>query len=114
LVRMLCQDCKIARKVTDIEQAALHRVGLLQPQETCFEAHGCAVCNGIGYNGRTVVSEILNVDHEIRELVAAGASAAALQLKALQSGMRTLISHGASKSVSGVTSLQEVIRSTHE
>jgi len=73
---------------------------------------GCGACNHTGYTGRTGVYEVLAVDGAVRELIADGASGAALQAAAHKAGLRGLREDAFAKALLGVTTLDEVLRAT--
>ncbi|PRQ03650.1 Type II secretion system protein E [Enhygromyxa salina] len=86
----------------------------LPPLGTLWAAEGCDKCNGTGYRGRTGVYEILSVTEEIRRLAIRNASGAEIKRAAIAQGLRTLRDDGAHKVLSGITTIDEVMRVTAE
>ena len=73
-----------------------------------------ALCNHTGYFGRTGVFEIMEVNEEIRNLIAEGGSSEELEEAAKRSGMRTLRDNGILYVLDGVTSIEEMLKASYE
>jgi general secretion pathway protein E len=86
----------------------------LPPRGMLWVAKGCDRCNGTGYRGRTGVYEVLRITEEIRRLAIRNASSAEIKHAAQAQGLRTLRDDGAHKVLSGVTTIEEVMRVTAE
>jgi type II secretory ATPase GspE/PulE/Tfp pilus assembly ATPase PilB-like protein len=109
LVRRICPECRLERGLTDHDLADLEMA--TQPAGfRVFQGTGCEACSGTGYQGRTAIFEILEVTEEIRELVAAGASADKIQRAARSAGMRSLYDAGLQAVALGATTPQEIAR----
>ncbi len=65
-----------------------------------------------GYKGRTGIFEIMTVDSTVREQIANQASEGALRTAARRTGMRTLREDAMDKAAAGITTLEEVLRTT--
>lgn len=105
LVRRLCNHCKKLSSITDGE-ARLLGVG---NEVQLYRPVGCALCQGSGYRGRLGVFETLWFDEALGKLVSKGAGEEELEQVAgdrLQSMWRD----GVSKVLSGVTTLEEVMK----
>ena len=81
---------------------------------TLFRARGCDACSGRGYLGRTLVMEALKMTDRLRTLVLRQAEAKELQRVAVEEGMRTMFEDGVTKAVDGITTLEEVMRTTRD
>lgn len=111
LIRTLCKECKVPYTPAPFELAILgleHKA--LPPGSSLFRAQGCPLCNQSGYGGRTVVSELLVMDDEIRQLVLAQADSATLKKSAVSRGMVTLRQDALGKVLRGITSVDEMVR----
>ena len=108
LVRVLCQRCKAPY---DPKPELVRRVGL-DPHggATFYKPVGCEFCNHIGYKGRTGIFEIMPVDESIKGLLVKHATSSQIKEVAVAAGMRTLQQDGVAKVLSGITSLEEVLR----
>ena len=73
---------------------------------------GCAACRGNGYRGRLGIYELLTSSDELRELATKRAATNEIKAVARRSGMTTLREDGWEKVISGVTTVDEVLRVT--
>jgi len=111
LVRLLCTECKTPYPADAAE------CELLNVKEsdavTLFKAQGCEHCNQQGYRGRTGIYELICVDEALRALIHNRASEAQMISYVRQStaGIRD---DGRARILSGVTTVEEVLRVTHE
>lgn len=69
---------------------------------------------GDGYRGRVAITEMLVVTEEIRNLITARADADSIEKVARREGLNTLYEDGIRLALSGVTSLEEVLRVTYD
>ncbi len=112
LVRKLCADCK---QVVEIPEETLIEIGVPPDQVAEFQGMrgaGCRTCNNSGYKGRIAVYEIMPMTEELREFVLNGASTMELKREAIRQGMKTLRMSALTKLAEGMTSMEEVVRST--
>jgi general secretion pathway protein E len=86
----------------------------IPPPGHLWEAVGCDKCSSSGYSGRTGVYEVLMVTEEIRRLTIRRAGGNEIRDQALREGLRTLRDDGAYKVLSGVSTIDEVVRVTAE
>ncbi len=117
LVRKICDKCKEAKVVTDEQYKRLVETisnkTLLQ-NKSYFYGKGCESCNNTGYKGRIVIAEVLVADEEIRTAILRKASASEIKQIAIKNGMTTMLIDGFKKAVLGLTTVEEVLRVTHE
>lgn len=120
LVRKLC-ECKTKTKPTSEEKIKIEHIlktispksGVAVPKTiTIYKPKGCSKCNGIGYKGRTTLSEVFIIDRDIEDLINRHAITSELQEKAIQNGMITMTQDGILKVLEGETTLEEVERMT--
>ena len=112
LARVLCPQCK---QPGDAPQIVMDRMvkasGDLVAQPTIFKAKGCENCNQTGYRGRKGLYEIFKMTAELREMtVDPKSSLEDFRGIAKQQGMRTLFEEGSVAVLSGVTSVEEMLR----
>ncbi len=74
----------------------------------------CRRCNGSGFKGRTGIFELLFMNDELRSAVNKNASSSELEVIAVRHGMVTLQQDAAAKVAAGITTAEEVRRSTAE
>lgn len=108
LVGTLCRKCAGSAPAP---AKIFERFGVaIDGRATVGRAVGCPDCRGTGYSGRTTVSEFIRVTREIEEAIARRATAAEIEEIAVAQGARTMIQDGLEKALSGVTSIEEVLR----
>jgi general secretion pathway protein E len=111
LLRRICPDCKKPHIPTKTE---LLQVGLdpANKEMSFFVGGGCDKCFDTGYRGRAGIYELLTMSDDIREMVYRKESAGAIKKAAIKGGMKTLRMDGARKAMSGITTIEEVLRVT--
>jgi len=109
LVRKLCPFCKSSSIDNKDKLKAYESKYLSERTQPVFKANGCQQCRN-GYMGRTVVAEVLLIDHEIKELIGSNALGDIYSLlrqrgtyKSMADDMKLLI-------LKGETSIEEAIR----
>jgi general secretion pathway protein E len=110
LVRVICADCK---EPTELNPQMAEELGLLGHHGiTVYHGTGCKNCSQTGFRGRAGIFELLVVDDDIRQLILSKTSAHIIRDAARKKGMRTLREDGWDKVVSGVTTVEEILRVT--
>lgn len=109
LVRTLCASCKQRATLTDFEKVIMD-IDEVPTEATIFKPVGCPRCSNTGYSGRTVVSELLLINDEIRALIIQKADAATIKKAAIRANMRTLRGDALDKIYEGITSVEEIMR----
>jgi len=107
LVRILCKECREQHPATESES---ERMGLPEGAMV-FRAVGCAHCHNTGYRGRTGIYELIPVSEKLRMLIHEGAGEQAM-LKHARKHSRSIFDDGRDKVLSGLTSVEEVLRVT--
>ena len=108
LVRALCQSCR-TRSELQPEVADKYREYGLRTSGT-YVASGCPACRGTGYSGRRGVFEVMEIESEMRDLIARNPSSDEARELALQNGMTSLLADGIRRVNEGLTTLEEAIR----
>jgi general secretion pathway protein E len=112
LVRVLCPSCSTEHAVSPSE---LERAGFGAADPGTFHlkrAVGCARCRGSGYRGRKAIAELMVLNDELRELIAARAPARQLRQAARAAGTRSLRESALDLVRAGETTLEEIDRVT--
>jgi general secretion pathway protein E len=114
LVRILCERCKIERRLTAAAMAVDPRYAMLGMSvgDCVHEPGACERCGGTGYRGRTGVFEILEVTDDVRKLIGSRTDSTSIAQTAARAGMTTMFEDGVAKCRAGVTSAAEVLRVT--
>jgi type IV pilus assembly protein PilB len=114
LARKICTDCK---RPAEKHPEALERMGLSAEQidrGIVYHGVGCSSCNHTGYKGRVALYEVMPFTDPLKELVLQGASAAEIKAEMIRQGVKTLRMAGIGKILEGVTTPEEVLRTTVE
>jgi len=115
LIRLICPDCKYEDNAAPIELKKLiaRDLGLKRTEEVrIFRGKGCQNCNFTGFFGRTAIYEIIVIDDVIKELILKKTTSGQIKKAAILRGMRTLSQDGWRKTISGLTTPEEVMRVT--
>jgi general secretion pathway protein E len=109
LVRKLCQVCKEPTELT------LHEMQMLDVDEVpasgqVYKPKGCEKCNHTGYDGMTVVAELLMITDTVRQLILQKADSSTIKKAAVKEGMTTLSMDAIEKIFGGITSVEEILR----
>ncbi len=81
---------------------------------TFYHPAGCDQCGGEGYRGRIGIYEVLDMDLDIQKLVAQSATSEEIEDKAKENGTLLMSIDGFGKAVTGITTIEEVLRVTKE
>ncbi len=106
LIRKNCAECTVPYIPAEEEWEPLFKN--FPAHLNFFQGEGCPTCNFTGYQGRTLISEILVVDPEIARALNREASSREIKQIALQNGMKTMLDDGISKLE--FTTLNELVR----
>ena len=114
LVRRLCERCRQPDPdQEDVVASFCRHEGVTAPPDRAyFKACGCAACGGTGFRGRVGVFEILRVDRTVRALIGDKADSGRLLAAGRASGLTTMVEDGFSKASRGMTTVDEVLRTT--
>ena len=114
LARKICGDCK---EPAEKHPEALARMGFTEEQiraATIHHGRGCGTCNNTGYKGRVALYEVMPFTDPLKELVLQGASGAEIKAEMIRGGVKSLRMAGISKILDGVTTPEEILRTTVE
>ena len=112
LVRKICRQCATPYTPSDADLRSLNIDPTNVGAATFMKGKGCGNCSGSGYRGRFGVFEIFVIDDEARKLIYEKVPSSVLRIRAREMGMRTLREDGIRKVLAGLTSPEEVVRST--
>ena len=115
LVRTLCTHCRqIFPALPEVvEEMQLRRYTQDNPV-LLYRPVGCDECGGTGYTGRISIVELLTMSDPIRSMIMRHVTAGEIRQQAISEGMQTMYENGLSKTVTGVTTIEEVLRVTRE
>jgi type IV pilus assembly protein PilB len=122
LVRKICKDCKfeIKPRAEQISQFGitpelLRRLDLPHINEKnmmFYKGKGCETCNNSGSKGRVGVYEVMMMSERLRDIILNGGSTDDIRRQAIEEGMLSLRESALRKALTGMTSLEEVVRVT--
>ena len=112
LVRMVCLACRVTVKLDNAlaEESGLDFEGY--KDVPFYEGKGCQECHGTGYRGRKCITEFLDLNDEIKEMILAERPLSEVRYRAVTSGMITLRQSALRKVLEGSTTLREINRVT--
>ncbi|MCC6209091.1 MAG: type II secretion system ATPase GspE [Gammaproteobacteria bacterium] len=111
LVRLLCPECKYPHTATAAECADLGVAPDAAP--TLFTAQGCSSCSFTGYQGRTAIFEVIEINDRLRTMIHDQRSEQELESYAHSRGA-SIYQDGVRRVLAGDTTHEEVLRVTHE
>ena len=109
LVRKLCPKCREDYPPPAELLARLRLTPEQLPHLRKASPHGCRLCGGTGYMGRTAIHELAS-GPTFRKAIAACSDTAIVRKAAIQDGMKQLRDAGMALVLEGVTSLDELQR----
>ena len=112
LVRRICSECRTEFAPSDELLMELQLPLKTARKYKFYYGKGCARCNNSGYKGRIGIYEMLVMSDEIRDAIAAEASADDIRDIARQQGMTTLREAGLKLIFDGHTTIDEIVRET--
>lgn len=115
LVRVICPRCKEAYVPAEKGNGnGSSKIAVMTEEFQPIAGKGCEHCASTGYYGRTGIYELITVDNAIRKMIVEKADVNQIREAARRNGMRTLYEDGMDKIRSGITTMSELLRVTHE
>ena len=114
LVRVLCKDCKEAYTPDEL---ALRTIGITDEQAknaVINRAVGCEHCFHTGYKGRTGIFEMMILDASLKSIILKTYDSNQIKSEAVSQNMITLRQDGVRKVLSGISTIEEVLRVTQK
>ena len=112
LVRRICKECKTEDNPSP-EELRLLEIGEQEAKTIKFyKGAGCTVCAGTGFKGRVAIHQVLPVTDAIRKLIVDRATPDEIEKVSIGEGVLNLRMNALEKLKAGITTAQEVIKST--
>jgi type II secretory ATPase GspE/PulE/Tfp pilus assembly ATPase PilB-like protein len=118
LVRKICQMCKTAQSISKEELSKHFPQHIIKKHFTSsatvrvYKGAGCGICHMTGYSGRVGLFEVLEVTNTIKKLIVEKNDSDIIAKQAVAEGMTAMVDDGIEKILSGVTTIEEVLRVT--
>ena len=110
LVRKICLHCKEEYTPSDEIRRYLQKEGF--SADRAWRGKGCDRCRKTGHSGRLGIYEMLVMDDNYRDLVTRNPDVTAFRRMCRERGLVTLRQDGFGKVANGLTSIEEVLRTT--
>jgi type II secretory ATPase GspE/PulE/Tfp pilus assembly ATPase PilB-like protein len=111
LVRCVCRECRTPMVPDDV---IMEEIRGMFPREvekaSFFAAKGCPNCSFTGYRGRIALFEIMILNDRLRSMVVHQKPSNEIKRAAMEEGLVTLRQDGWSRVLSGMTTVEEVVR----
>ncbi len=114
LLRVVCPDCREEYEPSPSELPSDFPTDRLGGSVKMYRPRGCRSCRQLGYRGRIGLFELLVTTEHIRRLAHDRADTWTIQKQARDDGMMTMREDGWEKVLSGITTIDEVVRVTKE
>lgn len=119
IVRRIDPNCKEsyvpAPQILDSIKQALGPLYTLKDQDVRFyRGKGCNECDGSGYKGRMGIYEVLPVSEKIGQLIMSHPDSTSIEKTAVAEGMISMMQDGYLKVLSGVSTIEEILRVAKE
>ncbi|MFZ6035716.1 MAG: GspE/PulE family protein [Patescibacteria group bacterium] len=125
LVRRVCQYCQkevqlpdelkrdVEKQIAGIPPEVFkRRLGTEKPELKFYEGTGCARCENTGYKGRILITEILEIDEEMKNVIVTNPSIDSIRETAQRQNMLTMAQDGILKAMERKTSFREILSAT--
>lgn len=125
LVRQICPKCKASAKIDEetlriidmnpsIKEMLKKKGHEDLTKIYIYKGMGCSLCHNKGVVGRLGIFEVMEMNEKIKDLVMKKKNADEITQMARETGMTSLLEDGVEKVLSGMTTMEEVIRVTKE
>jgi type IV pilus assembly protein PilB len=126
LVRKVCTACATKEKLNDIVLKKIQErdditktmenkqkgICAKLDKETFLVGKGCSICLNSGYSGRTGIYELMELNKEIKNHILSHAPSDKIKMAASSQGFNDMIDDGVEKVLAGITTFDEVLRTT--
>ena len=112
LVRRICTECRAEFEPSDELLMELQLPIEQARQYSFYYGKGCGRCNNSGYKGRVGLYELMQVNDDVRDMIASDASVDDLRNFVRSQGMTSLREAGLKLIFDGHTTIDEVVRET--
>ena len=111
LCKTVCKRCKVNTPMT-ADQKLMLKLAEEEVLGDIYYGTGCDACGHTGYKGRRGIYEMLQMNNEVRDLIANRTPALELRDRCVAAGMQSLRMDGLRLMFEGVSSFEEVMKYT--
>lgn len=106
LARKICPSCKVVDKPSKEQLKILN----LSSSKKYYKGKGCENCLHTGYRNRTVISELLTMNDDLKTAIEENATEKEITEIALKNNFKPFIFDAVEKIENGITSIEEILR----
>ena len=110
LIRNSCSKCRQVYQPSEDDLNRMFGESYLDKKIEFYEGTGCNNCYHTGYHGRKGIFEILPISPTIRKMITDGSGDDAIRQQAIKEGMKTLRRSAVNEVLTGVTTIDEIMR----
>lgn len=132
LIRRVCQNCQqkiklpvnlkedVLKALAELPEEYLDEINIKDKKNISSEklvfysGKGCERCGNIGYKGRSVISEVLQMTDNLKKIIVEGNKIDEVMAEIKNQKMISVAQDGIIKALKGITSLEEVMRVMRE
>ena len=114
LVRTIDEDNKEEYKPEKSELEKINIDASTASKTKFYRGKKTSANHNTGYKGRTAIHEILEINSDMRQLIFEGENQNKIKKLAVENGMTPLREAGINKVITGVSTIEEVVRATVE
>lgn len=119
IARKICTHCKVDyTPPAEILEEIRKVLGNLMPKATTsiklYKGAGCEVCGQSGFLGRVGIYEVMSITDGIAKLILERSDSSTIENQARKEGMITMKQDGYLKVLSGITTIDEILRVAQE
>lgn len=111
LVGRICESCKEAYMPSDEVLLKYFDPGTFR-NVTLYRGRGCGSCHMTGFSGRVAIHEVLEISEDVRSMISNSEPIYKLQQAAKEIGCMSLRQDALKKAILGLTTIEEVERTT--
>jgi type II secretory ATPase GspE/PulE/Tfp pilus assembly ATPase PilB-like protein len=112
LVRKVCLECREKAKPSEVIMEEIRGMFPAPAVDAAafYAAKGCPSCGFTGYRGRIALFEMMILNDRLRGMIVRQRPSNEIKNVAMEEGMNTLRHDGWSRVLSGMTTVEEVVR----
>lgn len=119
IARKICSHCKVdyvppAEIIEEMRKVLSNLMPRTNETIKLFKGTGCEVCGHSGFMGRVGIYEVMPITDTIAKLILEKSDSTSIEIQAKKEGMITMKQDGYLKVISGITTIDEILRVAQE